>query len=342
MNVGAIPKLVRLGVAMARRRPHPFSVTFILTHRCNFRCDYCDIPDAAAGEMTRAEFSAAIDDLADAGMARASFSGGEALLRPDAVAIIGHAKARGLYTSLNSNAWLTESVIDDLAPILDMLVVSLDGPEEVHDVVRRRRGSYERVVRVLERARDRGVATATITVLGPWNLDRVEEILELASKIGFWAYFQPAYSDCFEHESGLHPAFAGGIFDAVADRLEQARASGLPVGSSPTYVERLRRGPAFGDCSACAAGRYFGTVMPDGQVVPCHLTSSRGAYKNGREVGFARAFLEMPHPGEGPGCAITPYQENDLIFGLDRRAITAAIQRMGGRLPGGPTRATHR
>lgn len=320
--------VARLALAMARRRALPFSVTFILTHRCNFRCQYCEIPSAAGDEMSREEFCAAIDELSDAGMARASFSGGEALLRHDAVDIVAHARARGLFTSLNTNGWLTRVQLDRLAPALDMLVLSLDGPDTVHDLVRRRRGSYARVLEVIEGARARGIAVATITVLGPWNIEQVDEVLALAQRYGFWAYFQPAYEDCFERHAGLAPAFDPALFEKIATQLARAAEQGLPVGSSPGFFERLRRGPRFGECTRCAAGRYFATVMPDGWVVPCHLTSRAQAYLNGRKVGFARAFFEMPRPPPGPGCAISPYQESDLIFGLDPRAIAAALRRI--------------
>jgi MoaA/NifB/PqqE/SkfB family radical SAM enzyme len=329
--VATARRAVRLGVARATSRPLPFSMTFILTHRCNFQCDYCDIPAAAGEEMSAEEFRRAIDELADAGMQRASFSGGEALLRRDAIDIIRHAHARGLTTSLNSNAWLARDRIDLLAGVLDMLVVSLDGPETVHDLVRRRRGSYERVVATLEAARTRGLATATITVLSRENLGVVDEVLALARRHGFWAYFQPAYEDCFAHSRGLDASLGPRIYADVAARLGRARAERFPVGASPGYLERLARGPAFGDCTRCHAGRYFGTVMPDGVVVPCHLTSRDHAYANGRDVGFARAFLEMPRPKPGPGCAISPYQESDLIFGLDVRAIGAAVKRLSRR-----------
>ena len=47
-------RAVRLGIARASGRRLPYSVTFILTHRCNFQCDYCDIPAAAGDEMTAA------------------------------------------------------------------------------------------------------------------------------------------------------------------------------------------------------------------------------------------------------------------------------------------------
>ena len=111
--------------------------------------------------------------------------------------------------------------------------------------------------------------------------------------------------------------------DVSADLAEIGRA---PVGSSPGFFERLRGAPRFGDCSRCTAGRYFATVMPDGLMVPCHLTMGQGGYLNGREVGFTRAFLEMPRP-TGPGCAISPYNESDLIFSLDSRAVRAAVRR---------------
>ena len=323
----------RLAVARARGRALPFSITFILTHRCNFRCDYCDIPDAAGDELTASELTAAIDELHGAGMARASFSGGEALLRPDAIEIIRHARQRGLSTSLNTNGWLAGERLDELAAVLDLLVLSLDGPEPIHDLVRRRRGSYARVLQLVDGARARGLPVATITVLSAANLEVVDEVLGLAREHGFWAYFQPAYSDCFDHRRGLDPALGPRLYADLAHRLGEARRAGLPVGASPGYLDRLARGPIFGDCGSCHAGRYFATVMPDGVMVPCHLSSTDHVYPNGRAIGFARAFAELPRPAPGPGCAISPYQESDLIFHLDPRAIAAALLRLRAPRP---------
>lgn len=319
---------LQLGAAKLRGARLPYSITFILTHRCNFQCAYCDIPAAAAYEMTEQEFAGAIDELAAAGMSRASFSGGEVLIRPDATRIIAHAKRRGLFTSLNTNGWLVDRHIDALADSLDMMVLSIDGPENAHDLVRNKRGSYGRVLRAIDLARGRGIAVSTITVLSGRNLDVVDDVLRLAEKHGFWAYFQPAYSDCFSHARGLDPSMTSQVLARLADDLGRARAEGRPVAASPGFLQRLGRGPAFGDCGDCQAGRYFGSVMPDGVVVPCHLVSTEAEYPNGRTVGFARAFREMPHPTRGPGCAISPYQESDLIFHLDVRAVASALERV--------------
>ncbi len=308
----------------------PFSMTFILTHRCNFRCAYCDIPAAAGPEMTTTQFKGALDELASIGLVRASFSGGEVLLRPDALPIVAHARSLGLMTSLNCNAWLAGPRLDELARVLDLLVISLDGPERDHDRLRRR-GSYRRAIEVLRGARARGLPTATISVLTPSNLHVVDEVLALADELGFYAYFQPAYESCFDLGKGVDPSLGGRLFVRLADTLRAARRQGRRVAASPGYLERLARGPRFGDCARCTAGRYWGTVLPDGRLVPCHLQAERGGaepWPSGVEKGFAAAFRALDRPKGGPGCAISPYQETDLIFGFDSGAIAAALRRL--------------
>lgn len=318
----------RLALARATGRKLPYSITFILTHRCNFQCAYCDIPAAAGEELSEAELCGAIDAFTDAGLSRASFSGGEVLVREDAPRIIAHAKSRGLFTSLNTNGWLVPRHIEALTGALDMMVLSLDGATAAHDLVRAKKGSHSRVVESIELARARGIAVATITVLSKQNLHVVDDVLTLAERHGFWAYFQPAYTDCFDRQRGLDPALTQQVLASLSNDLRRHRAAGRPVAASPGFLDRLGQGPDFGSCASCAAGRYFGTVMPEGTVVPCHLVSKDATYFNGREVGFVRAFEQMPHPTTGAGCAISPYQESDLIFHLDPRAIASAIERV--------------
>ncbi len=73
-------------------------------------------------------------------------------------------------------------------------------------------------------------------------------------------------------------------------------------------------------------------MLPDGRMVPCHLQAEGAAtpWPNGLEVGFAAAFRALARPKQGAGCAISPYQETDLIFGFDRRAMAAALGRLRG------------
>lgn len=327
-GLAAAGKLGRSLLSCVTRERRPLSVACILTNRCNFRCVYCDIPDHADKEMSTAQWKNGLTELAAAGLLRASFSGGEALLRPDALEIIAHARTLGLSTSLNSNGWLTDAQLDQLAPLLDVLMVSIDGPKAEHDAARRKPGSQQRALAVLQRARQLGVATTSITVLTPANLHVVEPVLELAKQHGFWAYFQPAYQGCFDRNRGLDPGLTAPVLADVAARLRSQRSAGKPVGASEGYLQRLAAAPQFGSCTDCHAGQHFYTVLPDGACVPCHLTAHERPWPNAAELGFARAFAEMPRPSAAAGCAISPYQEQDLIFGLDRSALAAALHRL--------------
>ncbi len=111
--LGVARRGLRLGAAMVTGTPLPFTMTFILTHRCNFRCDYCDIPDAAGDEMTREDFAApSTSSPASASRGRAS-----AAARPCPARRARHHPARAVARPLdvlNSNAWLAGKRIDDL------------------------------------------------------------------------------------------------------------------------------------------------------------------------------------------------------------------------------------
>ncbi len=315
-------------LACAGNVRRPLSAACILTHRCNFRCTYCDIPDRAGSELSSDQWLSGLRELRDAGLLRASFSGGEALLRADAVSIIKGAKELGLTTSLNSNGWLTHAQLVELAPHLDLLMVSLDGPAAEHDAARRKPGSFARAIQVLREARALGITTTSITVLTPANLHVVEPILQLAEQNGYWAYFQPAYLECFGRDRGLQPGLGPQVLADISQRLVAAQSLGRPVGASPGYLRRLALTPGGSRCENCRAGRQFVTIMPDGTFVPCHLTADERTWPSAADHGFAKAFAQMPAVSPGGGCAISPYQELDLIFGLNPAAVRTALRRL--------------
>jgi MoaA/NifB/PqqE/SkfB family radical SAM enzyme len=328
---------MRLVESIARGKPRPFSMGFILTNRCNFRCGHCTIPQTPSDEMSAREFMHAIDDLAAHGMMRAGFSGGELFLREDALDIVAHAKSRGLVTTLNTNGWMALDSIDRWERIVDLLIVSLDGPRDRHDQLRGKPGSYHRAIRLLEEARSRGVNTAVVCVIGPWNLDCIEEVLDVAGQVGSWAYFQPAYRDNFRVTAGMNSDISADDLRRIARLLREARGKGRPLGNSDGFLRLLEQGPPFGDCRKCVAGKYFGTVLPDGLVVPCHGLAALEGWHNGRERGFARAFLDMPAIKKGPGCSCSPYMESDLVFHGSPSALLTAAHRM---VMPAPTRRT--
>src|SRR4051812_38196380 len=81
----------------------PLSVHMDLTYRCNERCVHCYLPHDDRGEMTTAEITGVLDQLAEAGVFFLTLSGGEPFLRHDLFEIIQHARLRTFNVKLKTN-----------------------------------------------------------------------------------------------------------------------------------------------------------------------------------------------------------------------------------------------
>jgi MoaA/NifB/PqqE/SkfB family radical SAM enzyme len=321
MGRRSLPVVQLLGRRLTRQKS-PFQVTFSLTNRCNFRCSYCHIPLQERAEMSTAEWRAAIDEFADAGMGRASFMGGEPLLRKDVPELIEHVKRRGVHASINTNGWLVPQYIDALAT-LDLVCITLDGPPEVHDA-ERHPGSHARILDALELLRSRGTKVVTMTVLTAASVDTVDHVLEVARRFGHQAFFQ------LEHDAGMDvslpiaPGVTAARVAALTDQLAARKREGWPVGNSLAILEAQRERRYLGGCEGCYAGTYFAYVFSDGTVSPCLFTAGQVPPGNGRARGFLRAFQELGAP-EGPGCSCVPSHEVNRMLDFDPRVLRNAL-----------------
>jgi MoaA/NifB/PqqE/SkfB family radical SAM enzyme len=144
----------------------PNSITVELTFRCNLSCQMCplDIPRVMYNrsnheyvaarkkeEMTTEEVLALVDDIADMGVKQITLTGGESFLRTDIFEILTRVKARGLKCCVNTNGWfLGKAQARRIVEMgIDSLSISVDGPNETHDVIRRREGSFKHILESL-------------------------------------------------------------------------------------------------------------------------------------------------------------------------------------------------
>lgn len=300
------------GVALAAGVDRPAVVLAALTHRCNLRCRYCGVWHDPGPEMDTATWASLLGEARRAGTVSVSFCGGEPLLRADLGDLVRRAARLGLRTSLTTNGWFVTERGDDLGP-LDALTISLDGPEEVHDASRGP-GSHRRALAAISWARSQGKAVYTATVLSGASLQAAEWVCRTARDLGFLPFFQPATPYVFSGDEPGDWAPGPSELRGAGERLEALRAKGLPVGNSAEYLRALRDGVPPGRTRPCMAGRRFLTVLPDGRLVPCHITATADAlrYSPG---GFARALASMPRP-HCEGCMIAPYVEYDTALRL--------------------------
>jgi MoaA/NifB/PqqE/SkfB family radical SAM enzyme len=116
-------------------------------NRCNCRCVMCDIwKRTDAREISPGELARHIDDIVSLGVEHVVFTGGEPLMHSDLFRLAAPLRARGIRMTLLSTGLLLAHYATRIVDSIDEVIVSLDGPREVHDAIRRVPGAFDRLV----------------------------------------------------------------------------------------------------------------------------------------------------------------------------------------------------
>lgn len=304
---------------------YPYAVQYNITYKCNLRCVYCDcgIVKHTNYEMTTAEIAAMVDEFAAMGTKRLSITGGEPLLKKNLGDVVRHARQRGLFVSVATNGTLVPRRIAELAEV-SSFNLTLDGPEALHDL-QRGKGTYREVVAAIEAIRGRGIPAYLNCVVTRNNCRCLPEILEIARNLDVKLLAQPVFYSAPSHAGNLEGYESVRIGDDdFADTLRfliARKAAGDPtlLLSAKYYrdlLHYLRTGEKMKCSFARKRGSVYCTVSPEGYVTPCNLLVRDRRYLDGRELGFRRAFLEMPELHCG-GC-ISSFIDIDYLLTLDR------------------------
>lgn len=301
----------------------PVFISISLTDRCNFRCDYCDAYKRKTKEMSAEEVKRCIDEFREMGTRKVGFCGGEPTLRKDLGELIDHAKSKGMLVTTTSNGFLVPKRIEEIKN-LDILILSLDGPEDVQDSLRCK-GSYDKIIKSLELCRDRGIKVWTITVLTKKNIKHVDFILDLAEEYGFHTIFQPVYNYLLYKGTlkGLAPSREE--FKRAIEKVMERKKKGSNVASSFDYLDSILSWPNIKRKTKCWAGRSYCYIDTQGEVYPCIDLIGKVKAENGLEVGFRKAFESMAEI-DCKGCWINCYLENDLITAIKPKSILNVIR----------------
>ncbi len=113
-------------------------------NRCNCRCIMCDIWKVTeAREITAAELARHLADIEHLGVEWVVFSGGEPLMHSDLFRLSALLRGRSIRTTLLSTGLLLERNAARIVEDMTEVIVSLDGPREVHDEIRRIPGAFD-------------------------------------------------------------------------------------------------------------------------------------------------------------------------------------------------------
>jgi MoaA/NifB/PqqE/SkfB family radical SAM enzyme len=261
----------------------PLVAELFLTDNCNLKCVSCACwRTVTRRELTGDEWCGVVDQLADYGILKANFTGGEPLLRSDAPRIMAHAYQRGIRNlHVNTNATL----LDDRRreAVLEAGVrsfnISVDGPRaEVHERVRGVPGSFAKTVgnleRVLEQREQLDLRVRMNFTVMRSNVDELPEMMRLAQQLQVQLYLNLATDQTFlfrDGQVGIETRVDSDHIEAAMALVEgQLRTSRrfVPRYSELAYVRRHFQDRLQGNLP-CAESQLKVMIHSTGELGGC-------------------------------------------------------------------------
>jgi pyrroloquinoline quinone biosynthesis protein E len=260
--------------------PRPFTLIAELSYRCPLHCPYCSNPLDIGGDRYRSELETEqwIETFRQArglGVLQLALTGGEPMLRRDLVALCDGARAAGLYSSLiTAGTLFTRERAEALkAAGLDHVQISVQSPNaRDNDRIAGNR-SFEKKIAAARLVRELGFPLTINCVLHRQNLDRIDEVLDLALDLGAQRLElanTQYYGWAVPNQEALLPTWEQ--LRRAEDAVQRFRQRVGPkvdvLWVLPDFYEELPK-PCMGGW-----GRTAMVVAPNGDVLPCQAAST--------------------------------------------------------------------
>jgi PqqA peptide cyclase len=257
----------------------PLGLLAELTHRCPLRCPYCSNPvnlAAQRDELLTEDWARVFRQAAELGVLQVHLSGGEPAARRDLEALVAHAAQAGLYTNL-----ITSGIMLDAARVAALARAGLDHVQlsvqssvaDPADRIAGFPGAHARKRAFAAMVTGEGLPLTLNAVVHRQNLDRLDEIIELAVELGAKrlevAHVQ-YYGWALANRDHLLPTREQ--LDTATQHVAQAQAAlagRLAIDYVvPDYYAHEPK-PCMGGW-----GRQIMVVNPAGRALPCHAAES--------------------------------------------------------------------
>ena len=267
---------------IALERAQPLSASLELTYRCNWRCVFCYNPrHHDLRGLKAARWLGVLDELRALGTLYVALTGGEPLTHPEFLTIARGVRERALALRILTNgALVTESLAAEIATLRPMAVeLSLHGARALtHDRATATPGSFDSMLRGLDRLLSQGVAVVLKTPLTRLNEDEMDGVRRIADERGVPLRLDPVLTPRDDGDPGplayrASPAAVDAMFRALGEH-----------GQIP-HDERVKGG------TNCGLGRTTLAIDPEGNVFPC-LQWRRAPLGNVREASLVTIWTE--------------------------------------------------
>ena len=165
----------------------PPTVQIHPTLRCNLRCRHCYSSSGPGSwvDLPYEVVARALDDARGLGYEVLAVSGGEPFLYPDLPRVLRHAKSIGFTTTVTTNgSVLDRGRLERVAPHLDGVALSLDGPPAVHNRLRASPRAFPSLLRGVTVVRELGVPFGLVHTVTEQSWADLDWVAEFAADQG--------------------------------------------------------------------------------------------------------------------------------------------------------------
>ena len=151
-----------------------------ITNACNLRCKHCFMNSGVSlkNELSLSEWEHVLSCFKKAGGESVTFSGGEPLMKKSFLDIVKFAHNLELSVTVLTNGLLWScKMIEDIAPYVSEVQISIDGVDESSNAVVRGAGHFDKVVESVIAFANAGVRTSVATTFTFDNLQGDSPIL---------------------------------------------------------------------------------------------------------------------------------------------------------------------
>ena len=310
-----------------------------LTDKCNLRCTYCMPADgvpwiAKQNLLTTDEIERVAVVFADLGVDEVRLTGGEPLLRPDAVDVVRRLAAiqtcdGTLRVSMTTNGIRLAAVMPELVDAgLERVNISLDTlrPERFQELTRRDR--FGEVIAGIRAARDSGLRPLKVNTVAMRDVNDDEFVDLLRFAVDHDAELR--FIEQMPLDAGHTWSRAEMVSGAeILDRLSEAfDLTELPArGADPAALYSVDGGPRTVGVIASVTAPFCGAcdrvrITADGQLRNCLFARDEsdvlGLLRSGGSDADLAAMIRRSITGKAPGHGI-----NDVDFLQPDRPMSA-------------------
>jgi len=308
----------------------PILILNVHSH-CNCRCIMCDIWKRETQEQIRvADLERHRASLRNLGVRQVVLSGGEPLLHGDLAGLCAFFRQENIRLTLLTTGLLLLKRANEISTFFDDVIVSIDGPREIHDAIRRVHGAFDVITRGVAaiHTQQPGMQIACRTTVQKANHRHLRATATAAKAAGFDSISFLAAdltSEAFNRPL-LWPGDRQGEIAltvrevaALEDEIEQLILEHADdilrryIAETPAKLRRISRrfrehlGHAAPESPTCNAPWISAVIEVDGSVRPCFFHRPIGSINSStlEEVingEAARLFRQSLSVSNNPTC----------------------------------------